>query len=230
MLFILFVSCLSLIASGSVAKELRVMALGDSLTSGCTSHCKGLNHPYMEQLQASLKQHGVDSLVHDAGRPNTKAKQILVHLFHMLASHHPDVIVCLAGINDIAAGALPEDVLVVLKAIYSKACSDSQLIILHLLPINPSHEFMTSHPLYKDNDRVNLNNLIATWSESEEASKCKAPPVVLNLTSHYSIGNTTLFSDDVHLSLVGYDLLGSLIAEAILHLMQPSSSSPSLIK
>lgn len=171
----------------------------------------------------ALKHHLIDSVIHNAGRPNAKARQILVTLVHSLISHHElDLIVVLAGVNDIAAGAMPEEVLAILRHIFSRACSQSQLLILHLLPINSSPEFTSSHPLYKQDDLNELNTLIDKWSKSEEASKCMSPPIVLDLSGHYiTPTNRTLFSDDVHLSTTGYDLLGSLIADAIIKIIQP---------
>ena len=231
MLLILIAYFLAAHVAVSDSKELRVLVLGDSLTAGCTSHCKGPMHPYHIQLKENLRQHGIESHVHDAGRPNAKTRQILVTLVHsLIGAHAHNVTIIMAGINDLAAGTRPDEVMKVLATLFSRACSQSQVLILHLLPIKISPQFIGTHPLYQDEYRIELNSLISKWTKADEALHCKSPPLALDLSSHYSPSNQSLFSDDVHLSIMGYDLLGDLIEQEILKLLTAAGLPPPLIE
>jgi acyl-CoA thioesterase-1 len=111
------VALLILAVSGhAYAKPVKILALGSSLTQGY-----GLppGTEFTVQLQAALKQAGIDAVVTNAGVSGDTSAGGLARLDWSLADH-PDAVILELGSNDMLRGTPPAETEKNLRAILAK--------------------------------------------------------------------------------------------------------------
>jgi len=103
-------------AGQAYAKPVKILALGSSLTQGY-----GLppGTEFTVQLQAALKQAGVDAVVTNAGVSGDTSAGGLARLDWSLADH-PDAVILELGSNDMLRGTAPAETEKNLRAVLDK--------------------------------------------------------------------------------------------------------------
>jgi acyl-CoA thioesterase-1 len=117
---------LILAAGPAMARPLRILALGSSLTQGY-----GLppGTEFTTQLQAALKEQGIDASVENAGVSGDTSAGGLSRLDWSLADH-PDAAIIELGSNDMLRGVPPEETEKNLRAILARLQKDHVAVLL----------------------------------------------------------------------------------------------------
>lgn len=105
MRFLILTICLMALPGVSQAKPLRVVALGDSLTSGYQLP-KGDDYP--SQLQTALRADGLDVVVENAGVSGDTTEAGLARLEGAIKGDKPDLVIVALGGNDMLRSVDPK--------------------------------------------------------------------------------------------------------------------------
>lgn len=140
-------------AGQAIAKPVKILALGTSLTQGY-----GLppGTEFTVQLQAALKQDGIDAIVTNAGVSGDTSAGGLARLDWSLADH-PDAVILELGSNDMLRGIPPAETEKNLRAILTRLKAAHVKVLLtgmfaqHNLGADYVKQFDTIYPrLAKD--------------------------------------------------------------------------------
>jgi lysophospholipase L1-like esterase len=82
------------------AREVRIVALGDSTTAPAVDWAPSIREVYADCLPAALAAHGIQARVFNAGIGNTTTGDAVARLDRDVLTHRPDIVVVQFGIND----------------------------------------------------------------------------------------------------------------------------------
>ena len=190
-----------------------IVALGDSLTVGYRfgdPYALDPRVPYPAQLERMIRARprvlgrGTQAFVVNAGINGDSTEGMLKRFEKDVALEKPDVVIVLAGVNDLGSGRRLDDILVNLHMLYA-ACHGigAEPVACTLTPMN-----QTSHFMRELNDMIRAN-----------CAKEGITLVDLFMFLADDVGNLRPeYSDDgVHLNALGYGRL----AEGVFEVLTP---------
>ena len=187
-----------------------ILSLGDSLTRGFQIHPKyryPIYTPYTDILQARLLSSGKNVAVLNKGIDGDTTSGMLERYSRSVAPEEPDFVIIWAGINDLYAGLSIEQIHNNIKELFERTTgilsipiSCSLTPVLHSKQIN--RKIKQLNYLIKGSCSDLEIIFIDLYNETSDNSG--------NLLPEYS-------SDGVHLSQIGYSLVGEVIYNSIIN-------------
>lgn len=205
-----------------MARAVRILALGDSLTEGYTQ-CGRKMHPYSTNLYNLLTRNNVAAEIDQRGISGEKVfpsmVQRLSRILHRTTDNPYDWVIILGGTNDLASTSDSEKLFLEgLKRMYDMvldyANRKTKLVVMTVLE---RASVPLDHPA--DMARQFLNHLIRNYStESQEKHRIYLVDLDKEIRFH-GVENTTflqtIWDDNIHLTASGYDYMGQLIFKTI---------------
>ena len=189
-----------------------VLALGDSTTAGTPGFLSPAEAPpdgsgdIKSQYAYWILQKHPEWTVLNRGVRGRRSDQIFNRFKRGLASAHPDVVVVLAGVNDLYQGYPAVYVEAQLKQIYELALkNDIRILACTILPYNEST------PKVKQ-EMSRVNDWIRSYSKEHGILFCDTY-VVLNDVKNP--GNLAGTPDGIHPDVEGYHQMGDAIREVL---------------
>lgn len=190
-----------------MAKPLRIITFGDSLTVGFQSptagNPRGVSTPYGRFLQEWL---GDSAEILVRGINGELTGEMVMRMGRDGISLRPDYIVILGGANDVGWGARPQEIMTNLVAMYERArVAGIKPVAVTIPSIRGADSLIPPRQV--------LSRLILDYCKSKSQSfvdlfTATAEPGTLRLAEEYS-------NDGLHLTTEGYRLLAELLYEQI---------------
>jgi lysophospholipase L1-like esterase len=203
--------------SSSTDSSLRFLALGDSLTRGYMKF--GSEHyPYTERLARILKENHISAHIDNHGYNGFITSQLEPILLEALGNHAYDVVMILAGTNDLPLGYRdgeythpPTRITGNLQAMYESVLNSSADVKLIAMTIPPIFHYKGYELTRLDSRRDAVND----WIRSYVAEH---PDRVYLLDVHDFMDPTikALWDDNLHFTRKGYDKMGEEMARLLL--------------
>ncbi|KAL9019786.1 MAG: hypothetical protein Q9185_002930 [Variospora sp. 1 TL-2023] len=199
-------------------KSLRILCFGDSLTAGYSGYGY-FHYPYATHIRKKLREEwpDTDAVVDVAGLSGDRviAGQFLGRMKAMCekAKNAPyDWIIVLGGTNDLGWDESPDDIYESLKEVWTVALETGA----NVLALSVLEGEYTSGDIVQR--RKELNGLIASHEERRlhYMDLCAAVPF-------FTMSETMremVWDDGLHLTMDGYELMGTAIAIKLLELLR----------
>jgi lysophospholipase L1-like esterase len=199
-------------ASASVGKSLVIVGLGDSTTAGTPqfespleSPPNGAGNPQSQYAYWMMKTHPEWTVINQ-GVNGQRSDEILARFDSSVLSHHPQIVVVLAGVNDLYQGYPPEAVIQNLKTIYARAKQAKiRVIACSIIPYN-------GMPAKIESRMRQVNEWIASYSADNGLSFCDLFKAVENPSRPGTLISTP---DGLHPDVAGYRKMGEAITKVI---------------
>ena len=187
-----------------------ILSLGDSLTRGFQIHPKyryPIYTPYTDILQARLLSSGKNVAVLNKGIDGDTTSGMLERYSRSVAPEEPDFVIIWAGINDLYAGLSIEQIHNNIKELFERTTGILSIpISCSLTPVLNSKQINRKIKQLNYLIKGSCSDLeiifIDVYNETSDNSG--------NLLPEYS-------SDGVHLSQIGYSLVGEVIYNSIIN-------------
>lgn len=191
----------------TMSKPLRIIALGDSLTTGCQSptaeNPDGDSTPYGEFLQKRL---GAWAEVLVRGVNGELTGPMAMRLGRDVIPLRPDYVVILGGANDVGWGVPPQEIMRNLVAMYERARGAGIKPVAVTIPsIRGADSLIRPRQLLS---RLILDYCKANPQPFVDLFAATAEPETPRLAERYS-------NDGLHLTTEGYYLLAELLYEQV---------------
>ncbi len=201
-----------MISAAEAKAILTIVALGDSTTAGTPGFRSPLESPPdgsgdpRSQYAYWILQSHPDWRVINQGINGQRSDQILARFDSSVSQHHPDVVVVLAGVNDLFQGTPAEQVIQNLKEIYRRAAAQRiRVIACTILPYNRMSPEVQAR-------MAKVNTWIKSFSESSGFTFCDLFHSVENPRHPGTLASTP---DGLHPDVAGYRKMAEAIAVAI---------------
>jgi acyl-CoA thioesterase I len=190
-----------------MARPIRIVTLGDSLTTGYQSpgpdHFLGASTPYGEFLRDLL---GDTAEVLVRGVNGELTGEMALRLGADVISLKPDYVVILGGTNDLGWGAPPHDIMRNIGAMYERALGAGIQAVAVTVPSIRGLDQMIP-------PRLLLNRLIVEYGRNRslpcvDLFTATAEPETQRLAESYS-------NDGLHLTTDGYRLLAEMLYDQV---------------
>lgn len=187
-----------------------ILSLGDSLTRGFQIHPKyryPIYTPYTDILQARLLSSGKNVAVLNKGIDGDTTSGMLERYSRSVAPEEPDFVIIWAGINDLYAGLSIEQIHNNIKELFERTTGILSIpISCSLTPVLNSKQI---------NRKIKQLNYLIKGSCSD------LEIIFIDLYNETSDNSGNLLpeysSDGVHLSQIGYSLVGEVIYNSIIN-------------
>ena len=206
---------LSLFASACThhkKNQFTVIVWGDSTTAGAPLFRSPLEVPpngkgnKESQYSFWLSKHFPDWKIINSGLSGNKTTQMLKRFDSDVARFHPDVVVILAGVNDLQGGFPAEWVKKNLEMIYQKADEKKiKVMVCTILPMGKSRPAVRQQ-------MAELNEWLREISRVKGYGFCDTYQALENPNGRGSLKST---ADGFHPDVKGYQVLGDAIADAM---------------
>ncbi|KAK1600628.1 GDSL-like Lipase/Acylhydrolase [Colletotrichum navitas] len=194
----------------SEGKTLRVFCFGDSLTAGYSAY-GAVYHPYSIALTKKLSRDLSDTRViaTDNGMPGDLVSQgAFAKRFESETSQAAyDWVIVLGGTNDLAYSVPPERIFESLRQVYDSAIAKGAKVLALTVPecANQDDEL--------DSRRRQLNNAILTHQSPDYHAFDLNPRIPYHSLTERE--RQRYWDDGLHLTVAGYDWMGTHVAEAL---------------
>ena len=222
-----FVCCCCAVATRSLLSKLdggNLLLIGDSLTAGSVRNGNHIidSHPYSIQLGRRLTEHGYNVSIALRANPGERLQSIVSRIKQELETYQPRCVVLMGGTNDLLAS---ESAFVVFQRLSSvfRAILERKIFLI-ALAIPPEHQG-EKHQI-RNQKRLGVNGSI-----NGTAASCPGKMAMVNTDTRPfapDIGNISaslllsewnetqmiqknVFSDGLHLTPMGYDILGEMV-------------------
>lgn len=193
-------------------KPLKIVALGDSTTAGtpgfrspAESPPKGEGNPESQYEYWMLQRHP-DWKVLNMGINGQRSDQILRRFDKDVLEHKPDVLIVLAGVNDLYQGVPVEYIQDSLKEIYRKAQENNiKVVACTVLPYNNITPDMLE-------DMMILNRWIKFYAKEKGLGFSDTFKAVENPEKPRTLPNSP---DGLHPDVTGYRKMGNAITDEL---------------
>ena len=207
-----FFFTLTTAASLEAARPLTIVALGDSTTAGTPGFRSpleappdGSGNPQSQFAYWIMKQHP-EWKVLNRGVPGERSDQILKRFERDVLPHRPDVLIVLAGVNDLYQEYPVNQVKKNLTAIYKRAQEKNiRVIACTILPYNSASE-----QVYRD--LLKINKWIRTYSRQHKLWFCDTFEVVEDPKRPGTLEGSP---DGLHPGVEGYRKMGDVITKIL---------------
>ncbi|KAI8801461.1 SGNH hydrolase-type esterase domain-containing protein [Cladochytrium replicatum] len=209
---------------------MHILCLGDSLTEGYTKYGM-FYHPYSDTLSQLLKSHNIKSSITNAGLSGDRVLdgRMLPRLSSHLHRSRFDLIIVMGGINDLASPKVtPAQLFDGLEKLWRMGLDhdpSAKVLALSLLPVDEE--------VWDDvaGKRERVNELLRSYFEDgggggadpagrllfyDIASDIPYERYAGSTSNTIDGGNPRLWDDEVHLTKVGYEKMGTLIFNEIM--------------
>lgn len=214
-------------SSTSLRRTYHILAYGDSLTAGVSGHER---FPYSNYLMESL-QFKNNASVQYRGMPGWTTEQMVqiveneqqpTSLYSALhnGSFHIDVVLLLAGTNDLAYGFTADHIVQNLIQLH-QYCSNNHVAHTVAIAIPPS-----AYQASVDSAAIlaaSINQKLKLWSE--QVSRVTFVPFPFEYNKYNDKNITKLWhTDQLHFSELGYRMLGTSLAPIVDEILQKLDS------
>ena len=216
--------CLVLLGGVSIATQtpVTIVALGDSTTAGTPGFRSpseappdGVGNPESQYAYWMGQRHPEWKIL-NRGINRERSDEILERLSSDALSHHPQVLILLAGVNDLFQGNPPEFVIQNLKKMYERARQQKiQVVACTIIPYNGMGPTVESR-------MREVNGWIRRTAQEQNLAFCDLYHVVEN-PKHPGTLMTT--ADGLHPDVEGYRKMGEALADTLERLLALRSSS-----
>lgn len=195
-----------------MAVGLKIVALGDSTTAGTPGFQSPIEAPPAGRGNAE-SQYGFWTMklhpewrVLNRGINGQRSDQILARFGRDVSEEDPDVVIILAGVNDIFQGRSAESVEQNLVAMYQRAMSEGiRTVAATILPYNIAGRI--------EIERMGqVNSWVAAKSRDMELLFCDTSKVVSDPADRGRLASTP---DGLHPDVAGYRKMGEALARTI---------------
>ena len=193
-------------------KLLTIVGLGDSTTAGTPGFFSpseeppaGAGNPESQYAYWMEKMHP-DWRVLNRGVRGQRSDQILRRFDREVAVQHPDVVIVLAGVNDLHQGYEPSEVIRNLAALYQKVSEiKARLVVATILPYD-----LSSPEVQKNLEEVNA--WIRAYAKKNPVGFCDTFSLLQDPGQpHHLIGSP----DGIHPDVSGYRRMGEAFVPVI---------------
>ena len=195
-----------------ITKELKILAFGDSLTKGYIQ--SGVYHPYTLKLNQHLKNDNLSYIVDDNGLNGEKTDTMISRLKDILNTTKYEMVIIFAGTNDLGWKVDPVTIIENIEKIHKVALEKNLRTMAVTLPINifEKGESYSIRRKQVNEGIINLTKMNKNMNlcNSEGRIPCNLEDVIFSNEDEDDNKNE-YWSDGLHLSSKGYDLLGDLI-------------------
>ncbi len=205
------------------AKEMIIVALGDSTTAGTPGFMspveappEGSGNPESQYTYWIIRRHP-EWRVLNRGVNGERSDEIAQRFARDVAANRPSVVIILAGVNDIYQGGSAEQVIGELKGLYAKATEQGIMVVAcTILP-------------YRGIDKsrraamTQVNSWISDYSAANKLLFCDLAGVVRDPAAPWQLAGSP---DGLHPDVAGYRAMGEALAtvlETWQHFLLPSS-------
>lgn len=207
---VIMLICLTKISDAK--PSLTIVGLGDSTTAGTPQFQSPLESPpdgsgnRESQYTYWMAQAHPEWTVINQGINGQRSDEILARFDSSVLRHHPQIVVVLAGVNDLYQGYPPEIVIKNLKAIYARAAAAHiRVIACTILPYNRMSAEVEAR-------MRRVNEWIASASASNSISFCDLFQAVENPDRPGTLVSTI---DGLHPDIAGYKKMGEALTAVI---------------
>ena len=197
--------------------SLIIVGLGDSTTAGTPQFQSPLEAPPAgagnaeSQYAYWMRQAHPEWTVINQGINGQRSDEILARFDSSVLKHHPQIVVVLAGVNDLYQGYPPETIIKNLKAIYARAAAAQiRVIACTILPYNRMSAQVEAR-------MRQVNKWIASYSPSNSISFCDLFEAVENPDRPCTLVSTI---DGLHPDIAGYRKMGEALTAVIEKLLK----------
>ena len=192
----------------------RVLAFGDSLTAGTSGNEL---FPYAPSLEQALQR--TNTSVRHRGMPGWTTQMMLDHLDddrtglrQAIQRGQPDIVILMAGTNDLGHGASVETITDNLVQLHT-ICFDNGVARTIAIAIPPSG-YQSRVPNAADTVRLINSNLLERASETDSRITYVPFPFA------FEQGGENWYADTLHFSETGYRVLGQSLAPVVDKILQ----------
>ncbi len=207
---VIMLVCLTKISDAKPA--LTIVALGDSTTAGTPQFQSpleappdGSGNPESQYAYWMMQAHPEWTVINQ-GINGQRSDEILARFDSSVLKHHPQIVVVLAGVNDLYQGYRPETVIKNLKAIYARAAAAQiRVVACTIIPYNRMSAEVETR-------MRQVNEWIASYSTSNGISFCDLFEAVENPDRPGTLVSTP---DGLHPDITGYRKMGEALTAVI---------------